>query len=150
MSISEIASHVGKGLLAGLAGTAAITVSSTAEMKLRGRPASDAAAKAAAKVLGVQPTGEREARRFSTFVHWGYGTCWGIARGLIGAAGIQGVPAAAAHLGLVWGSELVMLPSLDVGVPPPWEWGAAEVAIDGFHNVVYAGATSIAFERLDR
>jgi hypothetical protein len=150
VSISEIASDVGKGLFAGLAGTAALTVSSTVEMKLRGRPASETPAKAAAKVLGVQPTGEREARRFANVVHWGYGSSWGAVRGLIRAAGIRGPRAAAAYLGLVWGTDLVALPSLDIGVPPPWEWGAAEVAIDAFHHVVYASTTSIVFERLDR
>jgi hypothetical protein len=31
-----------------------------------------------------------------------------------------------------------------------WEWGAKEVAIDAFHHVVYAGATSVAYTLLDR
>src|SRR5215210_9462375 len=121
MKLGDVAAAVGKGLFAGAAGTAAMTLSSTMEMKLRGRPASSAPADAAAKVLGVESKGEMEEARFSTLVHWGYGTSWGAMRGLIGAAGLSGMRAGVAHLGAVWGTEQVMLPALGVA-PPFWEW----------------------------
>jgi hypothetical protein len=38
--IARLADGIGKGLIAGLAGTAAMTIASTLEMKLRGRSAS--------------------------------------------------------------------------------------------------------------
>ena len=148
MKLGDVAAAVGKGLFAGAAGTAAMTASSTIEMKLRGRPPSSAPATAAAKVLGVEPSGQREQARFSNIVHWGYGTSWGAMRGLLGAAGLSGPRAAAAHFGAVWGSEQVMLPTLGVA-PPFWEWGAKEVAIDAFHHLVYAGSTSAAYALLD-
>ena len=148
MILGDVAAAVGKGLFAGAAGTAAMTVSSTIEMKLRKRPASTTPARAAAKVLGVEPAGEEEQERFSNIVHWSYGTGWGAARGLIGFAGLSGPAAAAAHFAAVWGSELMMLPGLKVA-PPPWEWGAQEIAIDAFHHIVYASATSLAYEFLD-
>jgi hypothetical protein len=97
-------------------------------------------------VLGVEPVDEA---RFSNLVHWGYGTAWGGARGLIGAAGLSGPAATAAHLGAVWGSEQVMLPTLGV-TPPLTEWGAKEVAIDALHHLVYAGATGVAYSLLVR
>ena len=149
MKLGDVAAAVGKGLFAGGAGTVAMTASSTIEMKLRGRPASSAPATAAAKVLGVEPKGQSEEARFSSIVHWGYGTSWGAVRGLIGAAGLRGVRANAAHLGAVWGTEQAMLPALGVA-PPFWEWGAKEVAIDAFHHLVYAGATGAAYALLDR
>ena len=149
MKLGEVAASVGKGLFAGVAGTAAMTVSSTLEMKIRGRQASNAPAQAAGKVLGVEPTGEAEQARFSNLVHWGYGTSWGAVRGLIGAAGLEGKEATAAFFGAVWGTEQVMLPALGVA-PPFWRWGAKEVAIDAFHHLVYAGATSVAYVTLDR
>ena len=149
MRLEDVAAAVGKGLFAGAAGTATMTLSSTIEMRLRRRPASSAPADAAARVLGVEPKGEKEEARFSTLVHWGYGTSWGVARGLLGAAGLRGVQAAAAHFGAVWGSEQIMLPALGVA-PPLWEWGAEEVAIDTFHHLVYASATSLAYGLLDR
>ena len=149
MKLGGVAAAVGKGLFAGVAGTVAMTASSTIEMKLRGRPASSAPATAAAKVLGVEPKGQSEEARFASMVHWGYGTSWGAVRGLIGAAGLRGLRANAAHLGVVWGTEQAMLPALGVA-PPFWEWGAKEVAIDAFHHLVYAGATGAAYALLDR
>ena len=148
MKLGDVAAGVGKGLFAGVVGTAAMTVSSTLEMKIRDRPGSSAPAEAAGKVLGVEPKGEEEQARFSNMVHWGYGTSWGAVRGLIGAAGLEGPGAAAAHLGLVWGTEQVMLPALGVA-PPFWRWGVKEVAIDTLHHLVYAGATSVAYAFLD-
>ena len=148
MKLGDVAAGVGKGLFAGVVGTAAMTVSSTLEMKIRDRPGSSAPAEAAGKVLGVEPKGEAEQARFSNMVHWSYGTSWGAVRGLIGAAGLEGPGAAAAHLGVVWGTEQVMLPALGVA-PPFWRWGVKEVAIDTLHHLVYAGATSVAYAFLD-
>lgn len=65
-------------------------------------------------MLGGEPKGEKELIRFATLVHWGYGTGWDGVRGLLAAAGLSGGKATAAHFGLVWGSEQVMLPALDV------------------------------------
>ena len=143
------AGALGKGLVAGLAGTAAMTVSSTLEMKLRDRPASTAPADAAAKVLGIAGFADDAAeQRFATLVHWGYGTGWGVVRALLGLAGLPPAAATGAHLAAVWSSEAVMLPSLGVA-PPFWTWGAEEVAIDVGHHVVYATVTGLVYELLD-
>jgi hypothetical protein len=149
VKLGNVASDFGKGIFAGVAGTAAMTISSTIEMKARGRPASSTPALAAAKVLGVEPVDEEAKERFSNLVHWGYGTAWGGARGLLAAAGLSGPAATAVHLGAVWGSEQVMLPVLGV-TPPLNEWGVKEVAIDALHHLVYAGATGVAYSLLDR
>jgi hypothetical protein len=149
VGLGDVAGAVGKGLAAGAVGTAAMTVSSTLEARLRGRPPSTAPAKAAAKVLGVTPDSDAAAARFSTLVHWGYGTGWGAVRGLLAAAGLGPLAATTGHLASVWGSELVMLPTLGVA-PPVQEWGAKEVAIDGFHHAVYAASTGLAYLLLDR
>jgi hypothetical protein len=149
VKLGDVAAAFGKGIFAGVAGTAVMTISSTIEMKLRGRPASSAPAQAATKVLGVQPIDEESEARFSSLVHWGYGSAWGGARGLLGVAGLSGPAATAAHFGAVWGTEQVMLPALRV-TPPLTEWGMQEVAIDALHHLVYAGATGIAYSLLDR
>jgi len=81
VSLGDVAGAVGRGLFAGVAGTAAMTVSSTLEAKLRKRASSSAPADAAGKVLGVAPRDEAGQTRFSTVVHWGYGTSWGAVRG---------------------------------------------------------------------
>jgi hypothetical protein len=86
-----IAAAAGVGPAAGLAGTAAMTASSTIEMKLRGRAGSSAPAEAAGKVLGIHPQGEKEQKRFATRAHWGYGTgLYGV--GPVGGRGLRAVP----------------------------------------------------------
>jgi len=141
---------VAKGVAAGVAGTAAMTVSSTIEQKLRGRALSTAPADAAAKVLHIKEFPSDEARnRFSNAVHWGYGTAWGVNRAMLSRAGLSPRAAASSHLGALWVSEQVMLPALEVA-PPVTVWGGKEIAIDAWHHLVYATATSATYEALER
>jgi hypothetical protein len=148
-SIGDVASDFGKGLFAGLAGTAAMTVSSTAEMKLSARGASETPAQAAEKVLEVEPNDEDSEARFSNLVHWGYGTGWGGVRGLLASAGLSGPTATVAHLALVWGAEQVVLPALNVSAPV-FKYGGKATATDLLHHVVYATATGLAYSYLER
>ena len=148
-STADVASVVGKGLFAGAVGTVFMTVSSTIEAKLRGRESSSAPADAAGKVLGVQPRDKAGQARFSTAVHWGYGTGWGAVRGLIALTDPSPPAAAAIHWGAIWGSSLVMLPALDVA-PAPWKQPPSGVAMDAFHHVVYAVGASAAYAVIDR
>lgn len=151
MSIITRTSHaIGRGALAGLAGTAAMTVSSTIEMKLRHRSASSAPATAAAKVLGIARfRSETSEERFGTLVHWGYGTGWGVFRGMLSAVGLSPKMAIVGHGAVMWGSEQAMLPALKVA-PPLTQWGSKEISIDAWHHMVHVAATSIAYELLER
>ena len=148
MILTKFAESIGKGLFAGAFGTVAMTISSTAEMKLRGRQASTAPSDAAGKVLGVESRDPVGKERFSTAVHYGYGTAWGGFRGAIAAVGLSGPAATAVHFGAVWSSELVVLPALKVA-PPVTEWGLKEVGVDVFHHLVYALTTGVVYEYLD-
>jgi hypothetical protein len=146
--VGGLAAKVGRGLVAGAIGTAAMTLSSTTEMKLRGREASTAPADAAMKILGIESFCDDGAKsRFSNAVHWAYGTSWGVPRALFDAAGLDSTAATAAHGGALWGSEQVILPALGVA-PPLWRWGAVEIAIDALHHLVYTAAASVAYEAL--
>jgi hypothetical protein len=69
-------------------------------------------------------------------------------RGVIGVAGLSGVRAATVFFAMVWGSELVTLPRLGVGVPPVWRWDPAEIGVDALHHLVYASVTSVVCDRL--
>jgi len=146
---NTLARAIGKGVVAGLLGTAAMTVSSTVEAKLRGRAFSDAPARATAKALGIKEFEDARAKaRFSDLSHWGYGTAWGVAHGLWRELGLGSRAATPAHFAAVWGSAAVMLPLLEVA-PPFVFWGKEEVAIDLFHHAVYATATGAAYNLLD-
>jgi hypothetical protein len=145
----SILKTVAKGIAAGVAGTAAMTVSSTIEQHLRKRAPSTAPADAAAKVLHIKEFPSADAKNaFSNAVHWGYGTAWGVNRALLSRYMSPRV-ASTAHLGALWASEQVMLPALEVA-PPITMWGGKEVAIDAWHHLVYATATSAAYAALDR
>jgi hypothetical protein len=147
--LGVFAATIGKGLLAGFAGTAAMTVSSTLEARLRGRALSSAPARATAKVLGIAEFEDDRAKaRFSDLSHWGYGTGWGVVRGLLGASGLSPRAATAAHGAAVWGSAQVTLPALEIA-PPIVFWAPQEIAIDAFHHAVYTVATGLAFDALE-
>lgn len=148
-ALGRVAADVGVGLAAGLAGTAAITASTMLESKLRGREESQMPAEAAQKVLGVKPTDEQSKARFSTLVHWAYGTGWGTARGLLDAFGLPPVAATAAHAALLWGTEQAMLPAMKLS-PPPTEQSAEELAVDGAHHLLYAVTTGVTYSLLSR
>jgi hypothetical protein len=145
--VGRAAGVLARGMVAGLAGTAAMTVSSTWEARLRGRQPSTAPARAAEKVLRIHGLSEKAHQRFSTFVHWSYGTGWGVARSALGAAGLPPAVAAPIHFSAMWGGALVMLPALKV-TPPVTRWGRAEVGIDVFHHLVYEISTGLTYELL--
>jgi hypothetical protein len=148
-TVERVASSIGKGLVAGFVGTAAMTASSTLEARVRGRAPSTAPARATAKALGIASFEDDIARaRFNDLSHWGYGSGWGVVRGLLSVAGLAPRAATAAHGAAIWGSAQVTLPALDVA-PPAIFWGIDEVAIDLFHHTVYALATGLAYEVID-
>jgi hypothetical protein len=149
-AIATVADAIGKGLVAGFAGTAAMTVSSTLEAKLRGRAPSLAPARATAKMLGIAEFEDGVAQaRFNDLSHWGYGTGWGVVRGLLAAAGLSPRNATAAHGAAVYGAAQVTLPALEIA-PPSIFWAKEEIAIDAFHHAVYAAATGVAYEMISK
>jgi hypothetical protein len=147
--VRTVAEDVGKGLVAGFIGTAAMTLSSAVEAKLRGRQASSAPARATAKMLGIKSfEDDIAAARFNDLSHWGYGTAWGVVRGLLAAAGMPPRAATAAHGAAIYGAAQVTLPALEIA-PPVVFWAKEEIAIDAFHHAVYAAGTGIAYALLD-
>ncbi|GAA4913075.1 hypothetical protein [Mucilaginibacter defluvii] len=146
--LGELGGAIGKGILAGLAGTAAITISQMIEMKINKREPSDAPIKVVQETADVAPVSEEQKEKVSQEIHWVYGTTWGIARGLISLTGLKGLPATAVHFAAVWGAALVMLPKYNAA-PPVTEEEPKSVAIDALHHAVYATAAGFAFDALD-
>ena len=147
--LDTLAGSIGKGLLAGFTGTAAMTVSSSLEAKLRHRAPSSAPARATAKILGIKEFENDIAQaRFNDLSHWGYGTSWGVLRGLLAATGMSPKAATVAHGAAIYGAAQVTLPALEIA-PPAIFWPKREVAIDAWHHAVYAAATGVAYELLN-
>jgi hypothetical protein len=138
---------IGKGLIAGLAGTAAISISQAIEMKLTKRGPSTTPADAAGKVLGVQPRHEAGKERFAHFVHWAYGTSWGLFRAVLGGRRSGRFWAALAHLAAVQTAAFVMLPELGVA-PPVKKWGRAEIGKEILHHAVYSATADATYRSL--
>lgn len=171
--MSRTANVLGKGLVAGFAGTVAITLSQMIEMQLTNRGSSNAPMKVAKNVLGVEPKGQaaleaekrdpeserneeelkqsiaENAEQFSQFLHFLYGTGWGIARSLLGMAGLKGAPASVVHFGAIWGAAQVMLPAADASKPIT-KWSPKQIAVDVGHHAVYACAAGAVYDAMDR
>lgn len=149
-SITAIAHAIGRGLVAGLAGTAAMTVSSTIEARRSGRGSSDTPAQAVATVLGVEEYEDTGAKqRTNQLAHWGYGTGLGAVRGLLDAMGLSRNVADVAFHAAVWGAEQTLLPGLGLA-PPVTQWSAREVVADLTHHSVYSVTTNGVYRWLSR
>ena len=145
--VFQAGSAIGVGLLAGLAGTAAITLSQTVEMKLTGREPSNVPADAVAKALDIAPTDESKKPQLSQKVHWTYGIGHGITRGMLSVAGLKGWPATLAHFTTVWGASLILLPALDVA-PPIHEKKPKTLLVEALHHAVYAVAAGLVYDAI--
>lgn len=147
-ALGELGSAIGKGVLAGLAGTLAISISQAIEMKITGRGPSEATVKVASQVVNIKPTSKEQKQKVGTEIHLAYGTTWGIARGLIGLTGLKGLPATLLHFAAVWGAEQIMLPKYDAA-PPINEEEPKTIGIDVLHHAVYAIAVGLVYDSLD-
>jgi hypothetical protein len=170
-SMSKAGNILGKGLIAGLFGTVAITISQLIEMKITKRDESTAPVKVGGEVMGVEPKGladqekqksksengeaskftkevvETNEQRFGQLMHFGYGTSWGVARGLLNATGLHGWPATLIHFGAVWSTALIMLPKTGASEPIT-KWTPQQITIDVLHHAVYAITAGIVYDKM--
>lgn len=144
---AELAGAIGKGLIAGAAGTLAITLSQMIEMKITKRKPSETPAEAAEKVLEIKPETEEDKQQFSQMVHWTYGTSWGIMRSVLSLLGLNGLPATAIHFATIYSTALIMPSSLKVA-PPLKEWNAKEFVTDALHHAVYVIVAGLVFDAM--
>lgn len=145
--LGSIGAAIGKGLIAGLAGTIAMTISQKTEMKITGRKPSKATVKAVKKVLHIHAD-KGNADIFSNEIHYSYGSLNGVLRGLLSLVGIRGFAATSIHLASIWGTAITIEPKLEIA-PPVTEWKTKDIVIDIFHHAVYAIVTGLVFDAID-
>src|SRR5436190_19498155 len=155
---------IGKGVIAGMAGTAAMTVSSTIEANFaaehsrrprrrlrparwRSRRSTTAPLTPGSAISSTGATAPAGVSRAASCVRSASLRGWRHRR--TSPLGISPRLATPAHFAAIWGSSLYTLPKYEVA-PPVIEWAAEDVAIDVFHHLVYVTATGLAFELLDR
>lgn len=148
-AIGKVGSAIGKGLIAGLAGTAAITLSQMIESKINQKELNFAPADAAFKALGIEASEREQKEKLSREVHWVYGTLWGVARGLLSLAHIRKSPATVLHFGAIYYTALTIQPDFEVS-PPIQEWSKKDIAIDAFHHAVYVTVAGLVFDAIDK
>jgi hypothetical protein len=149
------AATVGRGLLAGVAGTAAETLVTRLERRLRHgrRPvyAPDTMADRLSTRFPGRPLSVTQGRSCGTVMHWSYGPAWGVAFA-IGAERLQrqlSILRSGALLGtVIWSFELVALPATGA-TPPLRQWGMRQVLMDGAGAVAFGLCTSIVLALLD-
>jgi len=158
---------VGRGLLAGIAGTAAMTAWQEALARLRepgdaqhdgGADAdpwesASAPARVARRILegvfGVEVPPER-IPLLTHATHWGYGTAWGAAYGLVQES-VRARPAVHGPLfgAAVWAMSYVQLVPMGI-YEPPWRYSPRELAEDLSYHLVYGAGLAAAHAQLDR
>ncbi|MEX2210351.1 MAG: DUF1440 domain-containing protein [Gaiellaceae bacterium] len=149
---------VAAGLLAGLAGTAAMTAyqellssgDSEKEKSWEDAPAPAQVARRLLKGVFRQDISVEKIPLLTNVVHWTYGTAWGVVYGLV-----QGTVRANPVLhGLLFGSGVWAMSYVQL-VPmglyePPWEYPAKTIAKDVSYHLVYGLGVATAYETVDQ
>jgi hypothetical protein len=160
----RVVRSIGRGVLAGAAGTAAMTAYQLGIAKLRGEPLgtkvprrwADAPAPAQVAKKAAEAVGQgnhltrKDVPLVANLMHWLYGIAWGAFYG----AAARRRPAdplvgGAAFGTAVWGASYAELVPLGI-YEPPWRYPAKELALDLSYHVVYGVAVAGTYATLDR
>lgn len=141
------ASFVGRGIVAGVAGTAVMTAfQQFVEMPLTGRQPSYAPADFAERVLPIDTSTARGRELLNWGTHFALAGMWGTAYGLVASAGLRGQQAALAVFGLVYTGDVAL--NTVLGLYQPGSWTAQDWVVDVVDKLVQAEATGVIFDRL--
>jgi len=140
-----ITAALGRGVLAGLAGTAVMTVfQKLVEMPLTGRPDSYAPASFAEEVLPIDPPTGPGRMQLNYGTHFALGTLWGSAHALAARAGLRGLRATGVVFGVVYSGDVLLNTAL--GLYEPLTWSGKDWAIDVVDKLVQAAATGVVYD----
>ena len=138
---------MGRGVLAGVAGTAVMTAfQKLVEMPLTGRGESDAPANFAEKVTPIDVSSPQGRRRLNYGTHFALGTMWGAAYGIAAAKGLRGQRAVNSVFAVVYVGDVLLNTAL--GLYAPKQWSAKDLVVDVVDKYVQAQATGAVFDRL--
>ena len=141
------ATVLGRGVLAGLAGTVVMTAfQKLVEMPLTRREESYAPARFAEKLLPVHPTTPQGRRRLNDATHLSLGALWGAAYGVAAAKGLRGQKAVHTVFSVVYTGDVLLNTAL--GLYQPTTWTAEDWAVDLVDKYVQAQATGAVFDRV--
>ena len=125
------------GLVAGLAGVAAMTLAEKLEQSLTKRPNSYVPAHTLERLIGLSHKPDQQRLGLNWTMHWGQGIVLGIARGLMAHYGIRGPVSSFLFMNLRLLNDQTLENATGVGALP-WSWPADEQLIDLMHKGIYA------------
>jgi hypothetical protein len=137
----------GRGVLAGVAGTAVMTAVEKVEQRVTHRPDSFVPARALLTVLGRSPGDADKPWAWNHAMHWSTGALLGALSGVWAAIGLRGPRAYIAHTVVRLAFDQTVENATGVGAPPR-TWPVREQAVDVGHKAVYSFATCFVAERL--
>src|SRR5215203_1932792 len=135
------------GLVAGLAGVAAMTAVEKLEQMVTRRPNSYVPAHTLERLLRLSSKPDAERRGLNWAMHWGQGILLGATRGLMAERGLRGPVGSFFFLNLRLLNDQTLENATGVGAPP-WTWPIDEQVIDLLHKAVYAFTTGLIADRL--
>lgn len=127
-----------QGLLAGIAGVAAMTLSEKLEQLFTKRPNSYVPAHTLQRLLRQQDNSDNDVANWA--MHWGQGILIGAVRGIMAEKGIRGPVGSFLFMNLRLLNDQVFENATGVGALP-WTWPKDEQTIDLIHKAVYAFVT---------
>ena len=137
---------VGAGLLAGLAGTAAMSIFQKITEKITGNKPDESTVAIAKKILNYYPSKGKELG-FANAVTYSYGSANGIIRSLLSFAGTKNFNATAIHFGIISAMVITVEPMLDVA-PALLKRNPEKFALTLFHHALYAVVTGLVFDTI--
>ena len=134
-----------QGLLAGLAGVAAMTLAEKIEQLITKRPNSYVPAHTLQTLLGHSEKSNDDYTNWA--MHWGEGILLGAVRGIMAQKGIRGPVASFLFMNLRLLNDQTLENSTGVGALP-WTWPKDEQTIDLIHKGIYAFVTGAVSDSL--
>ena len=136
-----------RGLMAGVAGVAAMTVAEKLEQMLTDRPNSYVPAHTLERLLRLPAKADQDRLALNWAMHWGQGILLGAVRGLMAQRGVRGPVGSFLFLNLRLLNDQSLENATGVGAPP-WTWPVDEQVIDLLHKGIYAFVTGALADRL--
>ena len=128
------------GLVAGLAGVAAMTLAEKLEQVITKRPNSYVPAHTLERLLRLPHKPDAQRLTLNWTMHWGQGILMGIARGLMAENGVRGPMGSFLFMNLRLLNDQTLENATGVGALP-WTWPKDEQVIDLLHKGIYAFTT---------
>ncbi len=136
-----------RGLVAGLAGVAAMTAAEKLEQTLTHRPNSFVLGHTLERLLRLSHKPDEERLWMNWVMHWGQGTLLGAVRGVMAERGLRGPVGSFMFLNLRLLNDQTLENVTGVGALP-WTWPVDEQVIDLLHKGVYTYVTGAVADRL--